>query len=207
MKFTEVDVTDDELIYQMRLQDEIARKILMERYTPHLLSWMRECFQGFPSYSYDKNDVMQLCWIAFFDAIESYWEEYGLFYSFARLCVKRQLYSYLRSSRSNGLLHAINEVSLDIPLYDDNTETLSDRIESTNLLSSPNSYYVLQEVLEVMNDETNDVLSKKERLAIKLKMQGYNTNEIASKLKLTAKAADNIVRRGRKKLQKYVNYE
>jgi RNA polymerase sporulation-specific sigma factor len=205
VSFKEFDVSDDELIYQYRMKDELARELLMKRYLPHIKVWMRECFKGFPTYMYDFDDVLQLCWMAFFDAIDAYWEEYGIFYSFAKLCVKRQIYSHIRAGRRNGLLYALNDVSLDMPLYDDNNETIVDRLETNIMLSNPKYGYLLQEVIDIMESEDEKILSKKEKVAVSLKMAGYSAQEIGEILELTPKAADNVVRRGRKRLNKYIN--
>ena len=48
------------------------------------------------------------------------------------------------------------------------------------------------------------ILSK-EKVAVSLKMAGYSAQEIGEILELTPKAADNVVRRGRKRLNKYIN--
>ncbi len=56
-----------------------------------------------------------------------------------------------------------------------------------------------------MESEDEKILSKKEKVAVSLKMAGYSAQEIGEILELTPKAADNVVRRGRKRLNKYIN--
>ena len=66
------------------------------------------------------------------------------------------------------------------------------------MLSNPKYGYLLQEVIDIVESSDEEIISYKEKVAVDLKMAGYSTHEISKVLKLTPKACDNVIRRGRK---------
>ncbi|MEZ3503105.1 MAG: sigma-70 family RNA polymerase sigma factor [Lachnospiraceae bacterium] len=138
----------------------------------------------------EKDDLIQEGMIGLFKAIRGYRAgEESSFYTFAELCITRQMYTAVQAS--NRMKHApLNSyISLD---------------EEPEILSEPNpeDLVIDQENLENRYDQIDKRLSSMEKLVLELYLEGKTYGQIAAIIGKNEKAVDNSIQRLKKKLDK-----
>lgn len=177
---------DKELMERLRAGEAEIMEYLLDKYKPLVKKQARTMYL----IGGENDDLIQEGMIGLFKAIRSYRpEEESSFYSFAELCITRQMYSAVQAS--NRMKHApLNSyVSLD---------------EESELLSEPNpeDLFIDQENLESRYDQIDKRLSAMEKLVLELYLEGKTYGQIAAVIGKNEKAVDNSIQRLKKKLDK-----
>ena len=94
----------------------------IEKYLPFI---KKEVYKFTDSYVDDNCDELSIAMIAFHEAIRAYDKEKGSFIKFASLLIRNRLIDFTRSEQKHHL-----DISLDMPLNDDENQTLEDVIAS-----------------------------------------------------------------------------
>lgn len=82
----------------VRENDDYSKDLLYEKYLPIIKSLANEYYQKFNSYGYDYEDFVQEALIAFQKSIIGYDEAQNiLFYTFAVVCIRRNLLTFCRN--------------------------------------------------------------------------------------------------------------
>ena len=188
---------EEELFRQIHEGNEEAMEELIQRYAPLVRSSVRTLYL----IGADTEDLVQEGMIGLFKAIRSYEEDRDAsFYTFAKLCIDRQIYSAIKAS--NRKKHS--PLNSYISIYSKNGD---DEEELINNLEAGNAFDPERIVLEKENAlyfETliESSLSKLEKAVLPLYLEGISYSEIAEKLGRTPKAIDNAVQRIREKIKK-----
>ncbi len=187
------NLTDEELVALAKQNDKKALEVLLTRYRKVVNSLAR----NFYLIGGDAEDLAQVGLIAVFKAVESY---NGLkpFKVYARVCVKNEILSAIRSSKreKNKPLENFISLSGDGEYDVDKTE-----IASTSDCD-PETEYINSEAETELNEKIKGALSDLEYEIFTLYLGGYAYVEIAKKLGKSVKAVDNAVQRIRKKIVK-----
>ena len=95
---------------------------LIEKYLPFI---KKEVYKFTNSYVCDNCDELSIAMIAFHEAIRAYDRDKGNFIKFASLLIRNRLIDFTRTEQKHNL-----DISLDMPLNDDENQTLEDIIAS-----------------------------------------------------------------------------
>lgn len=194
----DLSVLTDEQILQLICQgDEHAADYLIEKYRHFVWAKTRTYF----IIGGDREDLIQEGMIGLYNAIRDYDEDkLASFKGFAELCITRQIITAIKTATRQKHIPLNSSVSLDKPLYDEETpRTLLDVISSTTdvdpqeLLLSREKYITIQLKLA-------GLLSKLERNVLYLYIEGCSYEEISIELNRHIKSVDNALQRVKTKL-------
>lgn len=155
----------------------------------------------------DNEDVIQEGMIGIFKAVRDYNEELGSsFYSFANLCIERQIQTAVKGA--NREKHKILNESYSLDSQDDEEQTsYGEGIRRSPLdvpddeSKGPENLAVLKDTLEHIEGLSKKVLSTMESKVFSGMLQGKSYIDIAKELNKTPKSIDNAIQRIKKKLQ------
>lgn len=192
-------MNDYELIYMFRQKDEMATEYLLEKYRRVIKIIINSNLSIYTPKGIDDQDLFQEGAIALFYAADSFREDVNApFYSFAFLCIERQIKTCIRKYNSNSVRQFYNSLSLSMTISEDENLYLYD-ILSTEKHSKVSYLSVFENDLdELLN---SDLITDLEKSILLYKIQGYSYQEIASKLSCTLKHVDNTIQRIKKKMK------
>ncbi|MCR5303112.1 MAG: sigma-70 family RNA polymerase sigma factor [Lachnospiraceae bacterium] len=188
--------SDEELISDLRLGDNTAIDILMDRYKGLVRSRAMKMY----ILGGDREDLIQEGMIGLFSATRDYDPSRGAsFATFAALCVSRQMYKAVQSSRryKNAPLNDY------VPIYqtdDDGDQFLLDVI-SQKLQDSPEMAVIEREQMQEILSALDSKLTPMERRVCDLYIVGIRGEEAAAVVGTTGKSVDNAMQRVRHKLR------
>lgn len=197
------DLTDEQLIRMLRNGDCAIIDFLMEKYK----GLVRKEAKAMYLLGGENDDLIQEGMIGLFKAVQDYdVNQDTSFYSFARLCVTRQLYSAIESSKRKK--HS--PLNSYISLYDrESTEegiNLLDTIEADGD-SNPEQAFVSRDNARRFEEKLEKCLSDLERRVLYLHLLGTDYRTIAGLLDKSPKTVDNAIQRIKMKAQKIIRNE
>ena len=192
-------LTDEELIERIRMGDSDAEDVLYIRYKQVVRSKARTYFLV----GADREDIIQEGMIGLYKAVCDY--EFGKqasFRAFAELCITRQIITAIKSATRKKHIPLNTYVSLSRPVYEDGDgeRTLIDVLETTRI-SDPEEALIGRESYEAVARDIENALSKLEREALSLYLQGLSYQQIAVAMGRSTKCVDNAIQRVKKKLE------
>lgn len=150
-----------------------------------------------------RDDIIQEGMIGLFKAIRDYKpESTASFFSFADLCITRQIITAVKASTRQKHMPLNTYVSLNKPAFEEDSDktALMDLMPSKRILD-PEELVIGEESLHLIEDELADKLSKFEKEVLKYYIDGIGYVEIAQMLEKPAKSIDNALQRIKKKLE------
>ncbi|BCK00871.1 RNA polymerase sporulation sigma factor SigH [Anaerocolumna chitinilytica] len=193
--------SDDEIIALIRGGDSYAMDYMLTKYKNLVKNKAKALFL----IGGDKEDLIQEGMIGLYKAIRDYGtEKDSSFYSFADLCISRQMYSAIKASNRKKNIPLNTYVSLYTPAYSENAdfeekETLAD-VVIQNKISNPEELVIDKESTSMLEYELVRHLSQFEKTVLDLYLHDYSYLQIADKLKKEPKSIDNALQRIRLKL-------
>lgn len=152
----------------------------------------------------ENDDLIQEGMIGLMKAIRSFDETQGAgFYSFAELCVSRQMYSAIESSKRKKHIPLNSYISLyeESEIGEEKNAPLIDTIES-EVDNNPEALYFGKKFTEAFMEELKESLSPLENHVLYLHLLGTDYRKIAEILEKSPKAIDNALQRIRGKAEK-----
>ena len=154
----------------------------------------------------DREDLIQEGMIGLYKAVRDY--DMGRdvnFYTFADLCVSRQMYTAVQAS--NRQKHLPLNTYISIYGQNMNPEEGSGEYDLINTLvsrieSNPEEMMIAQENMELMESAILKELSELEKQVFELHLTGMNYTEIAKVLGRDEKSTDNALQRMKGKIKK-----
>lgn len=140
------------------------------------------------------DDLCQEGRIALYKAVCSYDESKSSFTTFARVCIKNAMTSFIRSYSTENKASA-GSISLD-DAESELIAAVSDLTPEENLIAS--------EFIKELEKAINEILSESERQVIKYKLSGIGATEISVIVGKDTKSVENTLFRARKKLKEYL---
>lgn len=155
----------------------------------------------------DEEDLIQEGMIGLFQAIRGYEKDKeSSFATFARLCIKRQVYSAVTASNRKKHQPLNTYVSFDEPAFaeisgfsKDRDQTVEDVISAAEEHTNPEKIMLDREQVDMIESVIVERLSNLEKKVLNLYLEGKSYDDIASELKKSRKAIDNAIQRIRKK--------
>lgn len=196
-------IPDEQLICRLRNGEDEIMDYLMIKYK----SMVRRKARAMYLIGGDNDDLIQEGMIGLIKAVRDFNSEAGQsFSSFAELCVSRQMYSAIASSKRKKHIPLNSYVSL----YDEGNHEdekalpLIDTIEP-EVENNPETLYFGKESSEAFIEELKENLSNLENRVLYLHMLGTNYRDIANLLDKSPKTIDNALQRIRTKAGKLLS--
>jgi len=156
---------------------------------------VRACSRPYFLAGGDSEDLIQEGMLGLLSAVRSYDPLKNVqFSTYAEFCIRRRLYSAIRSATSNKHSPLNNYISLESPLFDEN-ET-----HGSYFLRDPEDFVIASERFTEISERFYSALSRFETKVLRLYLEGMSYDEMAVYLEKPSKSVDNAVQRIRKKL-------
>lgn len=185
------DLTDESLAGLVRGGNTFAEEELVNRYTPTVYSFTRNCYRD----GWERSDFVQEGMFGLIRAIREYDEDKQVpFSAYAALCIKSELHSALRKALSSKHVPLTGYISLSPSesgmgiheLLSEDTEQMFDRILTADEVDS---------LLAALQK----TLSPFEKKVLSAYLKGFGIGEIACALRKSNKSAENALTRIRRK--------
>ena len=193
-------MTDEEVVVLAQSGDGQALAFLLNKYKNFVRSKARSYFL----IGADHEDIVQEGMIGLYKSIRDFQPaRLASFYSFAELCIKRQIITAIKAATRQKHVPLNSYVSLNKPLYDEESDrTLLDVIEGR--VTNPEDLYISQEDLAHIQSQISEILSDLERQVLDAFIDGKSYQEIAELLGRHVKSIDNALQRVKRKLCKFL---
>ena len=196
--------TDEELILRYRDGEEEAASFLMNKYK----NLVRKKASSMYILGADRDELIQEGMIGLFKAIRDY--DMGRdvnFYTFADLCVSRQMYTAVQASNRQKHLPLNTYISLyseAAPSEEGKEEyALMNTLAAGNGIN-PEEMVIEQENMELFETAILKELSEFEKQVFELHLTGMTYTEIAKVLGRDEKSTDNALQRMKNKIKKVI---
>ena len=196
------NVSDEELIVLLRDGETRITDYIIEKYK----DLVRRKTKSMYILGADHDDLLQEGMIGLFKAIRDY--DAGRdasFYTFAELCITRQVYTAVQAS--NRKKHSF--LNTYVSLYEGKDAKDDEPLELIQALVSndtrnPEEMVIDRENLEHLENCIEQELSPFEQQVLELYLTGMSYTEIARVLGKTDKATDNAMQRVKAKIKKFI---
>ena len=200
------ELTDEALIQRLRDGETSVTDFLMNKYK----NLVRKKAGTMFILGADKEDLIQEGMIGLFKAVREYDSgRDASFYTFADLCISRQMYSAVQASSRKKHIPLNTYVSIFARTDDKdaNGRQLEDVLydASAKAVSDPEALMIDKENVKRLENTIDSELSAFEKEVLSLYMTGMTYTEIAKVLNREEKATDNALQRTKKKLKKALN--
>lgn len=187
--------TDEELIRMLRCGESNIADYIMEKYKP----LVRKKTNAMYLIGGETDDLIQEGMIGLFKAVRDYKEEKETsFFSFADLCISRQLYSALETS--NRKKHQPLNTYISFSNQDgEKGMNLEEVVTDQNI--SPEQMLIEREGREEFFYRLKENLSAMERTVLYLYLEGNSYTQIAEIMSKSPKSIDNTLQRIRGKIK------
>lgn len=195
------DMTDEEVVCEAINGDHEALEYLINKYKNFVKSKARSYFL----IGADREDIIQEGMIGLYKAIRDFNpDKLSSFRAFAELCITRQIITAIKTATRQKHIPLNSYVSLNKPLYDEDSDrTLLDIISGVKI-SDPEELIISREEFEDIEGKMGEILSKLEWQVLMSYLGGKSYQEIAKELKRHVKSIDNALQRVKRKLEKYL---
>lgn len=193
------DENDYELLYLISESNEEAKEIFFEKYKPTIQAYVLKYFPFVKNKGYEINDLYQEGMLGLSQAINDYREQKNVqFNTFARVCIERQILSFIRNV-SRAKHKVLNEsISIDSAIYDSG-KTFVEVYSDGEIANPENSFINIEEAEEILK-KIKEALTDKEYEVYTLRTKGFTYQEIASLLNITTKSVDGAISRIKTKI-------
>ena len=192
-----VNLTDEQIISQIKEGDEQALTFLLDKYKDLVSSKVGKYF----IIGAEREDIIQEGMIGLYKAVKSFdVSKQNSFKTFANLCIERQLITAIKSSNRQKHMPLNSYLSLNTSAYD-NDEDGAELIETfeTDTIEDPLDTIMKKEYFAEIQNTMHKSLSKFEEKVLDRYIQGESYEIIAKKLETPIKSVDNAIQRIRKK--------
>lgn len=193
------EMSDEQLIGQLRSGDSGVMDYILDKYKPLVRKKANAVFL----IGGETDDLIQEGMIGLFKAVRDYDEgKEASFFSFAELCITRQLYKAVEAS--NRKKHA--PLNTYISFYSETGEEGHSLAETltTGGMGDPEQMIIDQENLKQFWDGLREHLSPMEQQVLDEYLQGNNYQQIAEHMNKPPKTIDNALQRIKTKVRQEV---
>ncbi len=190
--------SDEELVVLSQTGNIAAEEFLINRYQKMVYFWTRSYFlQGA-----EADDVLQEGMIGLYKAIRDFSGGTSTFWSFAKLCIIRNVISAIKGTTRQKHMPLNSYTSLQKPVNDfEGDRTLLETL-SNQKMDDPETLVINSERLTNTKQMIRNILSDFEYNVFKLYVTGYSYREIALELDTHTKSIDNALCRIKTKIEK-----
>lgn len=194
-------MTDEQLIRKLRDGDKNIIDYIMEKYK----NLVRKEANAMYLLGGENDDLIQEGMIGLFKAVQDYdVKQEASFYSFAKLCITRQMYSAIEASKRKKHSPLNSYVSLYEKGEDQNA--LIETMEADEQ-SNPEELLISREYTALLQSKLEESLSDLENRVLYLHLLGTDYKTIARLLDKSPKTVDNALQRIKSKTEKILEKE
>lgn len=185
------DINDYELIFLVKENNEDAHDLLYSKYSNLVNKYAYEYYSKNKNIGIDIEDLKQEGFYGISLAIKDYDQDKTLFYTYALLCIRREMERLIKYQKRNKQLILTNSLSINSCIDSENNLFYEDVISSG------------EDILEdiIFDDMFNKVHTFKHNMTFiesqiyELKLNKFGNKEIAELLDLPYKKVDNYLRK------------
>lgn len=193
---------DEDLIDLIRAGDAECQDYIIDKYKKNVKIKARAFFLT----GADREDIIQEGMIGLFKAIRDFERgKAASFYSFAELCIMRQIYTAIKTSTRKKHLPLNTYVSLNRPAFDEKKTTFEELGVLNSKRLNPESIIIEREDRENIERKIGESLSKLENEVLALYLLGKSYAEIAETTNRSAKTVDNAIQRIKRKIKERID--
>ena len=171
--------------------DPAAEEVLVTEYS----RLVRACARPFFLAGGDSEDLIQEGMLGLLSAVRTFDSGKGAkFSTYAEFCIKRRIYSAIRSASGYKHTPLNSYISLESQQLDENNT------QSAYLLRDPEDFVIARESVGEVEKLLYGALSRFESSVLELYLEGMSYKDMAVRLGKTNKSIDNAVQRIRRKL-------
>ncbi len=186
-----------ELVYLAQDGNEDAINLIYRKYKPIVVKKSKNAIVFASHHGVEINDIMQEGFIGLDEAIRNFSQDTdATFYTFANLCIDRQIANYLKKMTS-GKDRILNEA---ITINDSLEKTMRDATDIEK-------YFVGRDNNKEIANLIREKLTPFEKQVFDLRLKGYSFEEIANILNKDMKAIYNTFFRIREKIKKNIKID
>ncbi len=175
-------LSDEEIVSLIKNGNFEPVGILIQRYYPTILMYINQLCP-----IEIREDAVQEATLALYSAIKGFDSEKSLFSTFASVCIKRSVLTFIKSQNRKKIIPSDLVSSIeDVVIADSNT---------------PEKIFFDKDDFKTLTDSIKLELSPLEYKVLQLYISGYRYSVIADRLSLTEKSVNNAMLRIRKKLK------
>lgn len=195
-------LSDEELITRLRAGDRDAEDMLYARYKQVVRGKARSYFLV----GADREDIIQEGMIGLYKAVCDYgFDKQASFRGFAELCITRQIITAIKGATRKKHIPLNTYVSLNRSVYEGESERMLVDVIGSSHISDPEELFIGRENYETVAAHIERLLSRLEKDALALYLQGCSYQQIADALGRSTKCVDNAIQRVKKKLEEQIN--
>jgi RNA polymerase sporulation-specific sigma factor len=183
------DYNDYELIYEVRENNEDAYNILILKYTSLINKMAHDYYIKVKNMKVEYDDLVQEGYVGLFQALGDYNEESCLFYTYASICIKREMERMIKTYTRNKHMVLNDALSLQMPVVEGDELYLEDVIASKERIED-----------EVIGDiNYNSIMELKNEMPFEmsaifeLKANKFTTHEICTLLDLPRRKVETSI--------------
>lgn len=179
-----------ELIQKTRHTDKNSFKHILSHYS----NMLHSIIHSFEVPGCDYDDLFQEAQVGLYKAVMTYDEKYSSFSTYAYICIKTSVVSYLRKSTAKSNIPQ----NMMFSLSDEDFDVI-------NVWANPENEFIGNESLEILTEKIDSLLSPYERKVLSLYLSDASYADIAVQLGKSEKSVDNAIQRIRRKLKPLID--
>lgn len=194
-----------ELLYQARMDDEYAVKLLEKEVEPFLINWVNERIRlNFCGSKLYFEDLYLEALLGMIEAIETFREDKAAsFITYLKVVVNNRLKNCTKAvlTKTEPPIEKTLSLNLENHYYDGHSQMA---LVSENKMNDPTFVLSLKESKDKL-DKAITSMSQAEREAIFMYHDGFTYNQASKNLSITYKEYDGRLQKARKKIRQYLN--
>jgi RNA polymerase sporulation-specific sigma factor len=192
--------TDEDIVLEAQAGSETALNFILGKYQRLVHHWIRPYFLP----GAEPDDLFQEGMIGLYKAVRDYQPGSSSFWSFARLCITRNIITAVKGTTRQKHIPLNFYTSLHRPISDeDGDRTLIDVLQNQHD-DDPETLVLDREHLRSVRQKIRQVLSQFEYQVFQLYVKGMSYQEMANMLATRPKSIDNALCRIKTKLERCV---
>ena len=191
-------MTDEEVVTYAQAGNDDAVEYLLLKYQKLVYIWTRPYFlQGA-----EDDDLLQEGMIGLCKAIRDFSPGSSSFWSFAKLCINRNVISAIKGTTRQKHIPLNSYTSLHKPIYDAEGDRTLMEILQNNKVDDPEALVIDRERLQYTQKHIKESLSDFEYRVFRLYINGLSYKEMAQRLHTHTKSIDNALCRIKSKIER-----
>lgn len=195
------DYNDYELIYEIRENSEEAYKTIFTKYSFLINKLARTYSVKAKAYKVEYDDLVQEGYVGLSQALNDYNEDSCLFYTYASICIKREMERLIKAFSRKKNMVLSEAVSLYEPLDNKNETFLEEVLPSKECLEDDLiSDIECKKIMDLRYEMPPDMAAVYE-----LKYNKFTMVEISKLLDMPVKKVERLIQRSKLVVKKYLN--
>ena len=189
---------ENKIVLKAKNGDKISQEYIIKKY----INFVKIKSNPYYLVGADKDDIIQEGLIGLYKAIRDFDEsKTNSFRCFAEICITRQIITAIKTATRKKHTPLNSYVSLNKPVYDEESERTLIDIIATNISSDPEELIISKEELKRIQNKMDKVLSDLELKVLEMYLNGRSYQYIANRLDRDVKSIDNALQRVKRKLE------